>query len=163
METLSKHYDPTAVTWIHVSDPDFAEYRLDYEYSILGYDVDSNRLDMLLRFSGNGGHCLRHRHVATTATLVLAGEQHLSEYQPDGTMKKIVRKAGDYALSGRDSHAHLERGGPQGATIFMSLYAPDGVLFEYMDADLGNVTRTTVEDYVERWNNGGRLPTRQNP
>ncbi len=160
MQALSKHFDPDQAKWIHVCDPEFDGYKLDYEYSILGYDLIGNRLDMLLRFTGNGGHCLRHRHVATTATLVLKGEQHLSEYEPDGTMKTIVRKAGEYALSGKDSHAHLERGGPEGATIFMALYAPDGVLFEYMDAHLGNVTRATVEEYVQRWQNGGALPRR---
>lgn len=155
MKTLSTRFDPETAEWVHVSDPDFEEYKIDYEYSILGYDHSSRRLDMLLRFRGNGGHCLRHRHVATTATLVLEGEQHLEEYLPDGTKRKRIRKAGDYALSGSDSCPHMERGGPDGCTLFMSLHAPDGILFEYMDEDLSNVRTSTVEQYVERWKNGG--------
>lgn len=157
MQILSSHFDPDKINWVHVADPDFTEYKLDYEYSILGYDEASNRLDMLLRFSGNGGHCLRHRHVATTATLILQGEQHLLELLPDGSTKKVVRKAGEYSLSGKDALPHLERGGPEGATIFLSLHAPDGVLFEYMDANLENVTVSTVQDYISRFEQGGIL------
>jgi len=157
MQILSSHFDPDKINWVHVADPDFTEYKLDYEYSILGYDEASNRLDMLLRFSGNGGHCLRHRHVATTATLILQGEQHLLELLPDGSTKKIVRKAGEYSLSGKDALPHLESGGSEGATIFLSLHAPDGVLFEYMDANLENVTVSTVQDYISRFEQGGIL------
>ena len=37
---------------------------------------------MLLRY-GKGGYCRRHRHVASTVTLVLEGEQFLEEMLPD--------------------------------------------------------------------------------
>lgn len=157
MHKFSDRFDPADVQWLHVTEPEFDEYKLDYEYSILGFDLESGRLDMLLRFSGNGGHCLRHRHVASTATLVLEGEQHLEELRPDGTTKRIVRKAGEYALSGVDALPHLERGGDDGCTLYLSMHAPDGVLFEYMDKNLENVRTATIDDYVERWNNGGAL------
>ena len=158
MHKFSNHFDPQTVQWLHVSDPDFLEFKLDYEYSVLGYDLGSGRLDMLLRFTGNGGHCMRHRHVASTATFVLDGEQHLEQLKPDGSTEKIVRKAGEYALSGGDDLPHMERGGPDGCTVLLSLHAPDGVLFEYMDRQLENRRTATIEDYVTRWNDGGALP-----
>ena len=154
MAILTDSFDPTQVQWRHVTDPDFPDFKLDYEYSILGYDLDSGRLDMLLRFSGNGGHCKRHRHVASTATFVIDGEQHVERLYPDGSTDVIVRKTGEYALSGEDDVPHLERGGPDGATVLLSLHAPDGVLFEYMDRNLENRWTTTIEDYVERWQRG---------
>jgi hypothetical protein len=157
MESLSNYYDPASAFWLKVSVPDFKDYKISYEYSILGHSVADNRLDMLLRFSGDGGHCLLHRHVATTTTLILSGEQHLSEFRLGRKNKSVVRKAGEYALSGADSAPHLERGGPEGATIFMSLHAPDGVLFQYMDLNLENVTSVTIEDYIARWNSGGQV------
>lgn len=155
MPIVFDRFDPSEVHWCHVSDPCFREYKLDYEYSLLGYGLESRRLDMLLRFRGNGGHCMRHRHVASTSTLILRGEQHLEEYRADGSTRRIVRRAGDYAFSGPDALPHMERGGPEGCTLFLSLHAPDGILFEYMDRDLTNRTCVTVEEYVERWRAGG--------
>ena len=159
MQAIPKSFDPETVEWCHVADPDFTEFKLDYAYCILGFDIPSGRLDMLLRFTGNGGHCMRHRHVASTATFILEGEQHLEQLMPDGSVKQIVRAKGTYALSGGDDLPHLERGGPDGCTILMSLHAPDGVLFEYMDKNMENRRLATIEDYVDRWNNGGVLPT----
>ena len=158
MPRLADHFDPKSVRWHHVTDPDFEDFKLDYEYSILGYDLASGRLDMLLRFAGNGGHCMRHRHVASTATFVLEGEQRLQQLKPDGTTETIRRKAGEYALSGGDEVPHLERGGPEGCTVLLSLHAPDGILFEYMDRHLENRWTVTIEEYVERWARGGAPP-----
>ena len=91
MPVISTSFDLTNVEWRRVHDTSDPDFYIDFEYSLLGYDLPSGRLDMLLRY-GKGGHCRRHRHLASTVTLVLEGEQFLTELLPDGTTKKIYRK-----------------------------------------------------------------------
>ena len=50
-------------------------------------------------------------------TLVLEGEQHLAELQPDGTSKSIVRKKGNCALASVDALVHDEWGGDDGGGV----------------------------------------------
>ena len=73
MPKLSDSFDPQSVEWRRISDPREPDFKIDFEYSLLGYDLPSGRLDMLLRFEGNGGHCRRHRHIASTVSVVPSG------------------------------------------------------------------------------------------
>lgn len=154
MPGISKSFDPRSVEWRRVTDPDCKDYKVDFEYSLLGYDLPNGRLDMLLRYAKGRGHCRRHRHVASTLTLVLEGEQHLIEMQPDGTTKSIARKAGDYALASPDALPHIEGGGDEGGTVILSMTAPDGILFEYFDENMQNGWTLSIDQYVEAWNSG---------
>ena len=88
MPVISRSFE--SVEWRRVTDPDCKAFKVDFEYSLLGYDIPSGRLDMLLRYK-DGGHCRRHRHVASTVTLVLEGEQFLTEMLPDGTSRAMRR------------------------------------------------------------------------
>jgi len=100
-----------SVEWRRVTDPACTAYTIDFEYSLSGYDIKGGRLDMLLRYA-NGGHCRPHRHVASTVTLVLEGEQFLTEWLPDGKTKQVHRKQGAYALAPADALPHDEYGVP---------------------------------------------------
>lgn len=153
MPIISNSFDLQSVEWRRVTDPKSKDVRVDFEYSLLGYDLPSGRLDMLLRY-GNGGHCRRHRHVASTVTLILEGEQFLTEMLPDGTTRSVHRKKGDYALSPADAHPHDECGGDDGGTVLLSMTAPDGILFEYFDENMRNGRTLSIEEYVDAWNNG---------
>ena len=153
MPIISKTFDLQSVEWRRVADPLGWDSRVDFEYSLLGYDLPSGRLDMLLRF-GKGGHCRRHRHVASTVTLVLEGEQFLKEMAPDGTTKSVHRRKGDYALAPGDALPHDEWGGEEGGTVLLSMTAPDGILFEYFDDNMENGWTLSIAQYVESWNNG---------
>ena len=108
---------------------------------------------MLLRYA-NLSHCRRHRHVASTLTMVLEGEQHLTEWQSDGSKKSIVRRKGDYAIAGADALPHDERGGEHGGTVLLSMNAPDGILFEYFDENMENGWKLSIEEYVDNWKKG---------
>ncbi len=154
MVKISETFDPSEVEWRRITDPDCTDYKIDFEYSLLGYDIENGRLDMLLRYAPGFGHCRRHRHVASTLTLVLEGEQHLKEMLPDGTYKQISRKKGDYALAPPDALPHHENGGTSGGTVVLSMTAPDGILFEYFDDDMKNGWTLSIEQYVDSWNNG---------
>jgi hypothetical protein len=142
-----------SVEWRRVTDPSCKAFKVDFEYSLLGYDIPSGRLDMLLRYK-DGGHCRRHRHVASTATLVLEGEQCLTELLPDGTTKAVRRGKGTYALAPADARPHDEHGGSDGATVLLSMTAPDGILFEYFDENMQNGWTLSISEFVESWNRG---------
>lgn len=154
MEIISKKFDPEIVEWRHVFDDSSSELKVDFEFSLLGYDLASKRLDMLLKFPP-GGHCRRHRHIASTVTLILDGEQHLSEVQPDGSTKYIIRRKGDYALASGDALVHDEWGGKKGGIVLYSLQSDSGVLFEYFDDKMENPWTLSIDEFVESWNKGG--------
>lgn len=155
MKKFSNQYDPRTVEWHRICGEQGFEdnegYKLDYEYSILGYDLESERLDMLMRFKPNGGHCERHRHIASTTTLILEGEQHLYEQQPDGSVVSLVRKKGDYALAPADAYPHMECGGLDGCTLLLAMHAPGGALFELLSSDFKPLAVVTIKDFVARW------------
>ena len=153
MPIISRTFDLQSVEWRRVTDANSKDIRVDFEYSLLGYDLPSGRLDMLLRF-GKGGHCRRHRHLASTVTLVLEGEQFLAEMLPDGSTRNVHRKKGEYALAAADALPHDEWGGAEGGTVLLSMTAPDGILFEYFDENMRNGWTLSIEQYVESWNNG---------
>ena len=153
MNMISKSFDPKLVEWRNVKDPENKEFKVDFDYSLLGYDIKSGRLDMLLRYA-NLSHCRRHRHVASTLTMVLEGEQHLTEWQQDGSKKFILRKKGDYALAGADALPHDERGGENGGVVLLSMCAPNGILFEYFDKNMENGWTLSIKEFVDNWEKG---------
>ena len=153
MPRVSPSFDMNAVEWRRVHDATCEDYLVDFEYSLLGYDLATGRLDMLLRYA-KGGHCRRHRHIASTVTLVLEGEQRLVEKRPDGTSLSIHRKKGDYALAESDAHPHDEHGGEEGGTILLSMTATDGRLFEYFDEHMNSLGTVSIAEYVDSWNRG---------
>lgn len=161
MQRIAESFEPRTVEWRRVTDPACTDFTVDFEYSLLGYDLETGRLDMLLRWPPHG-HCRRHRHVAATMTLVLEGEQLLSERQPDGTAKAIRRRKGDYALAPADALPHDECGGAEGGTVLLSMQAPDGVLFEYFDERKQTRWTVSVGEFVAAWESGeayGQAPT----
>ncbi len=142
------------VEWRRVVDPSCKDFKIDFEYSLLGYDLISGRLDMVLRYAAGKGHCRRHRHIASTMTLVLEGEQHLTECRPDGTIKQIHRKKGDYALAKADALPHMEHGGESGGTVLLSLATTNGFIFEYYGDEPNDSWTVTIAQYVASWENG---------
>ncbi len=154
MPLVSSSFDLHSVEWRRINDPEVKDCRVDFEYSLLGYDFASHRLDMLLRY-GEGGHCRRHRHVAATVTLVLEGEQFLDEKLPDGRTRSIHRKKGTYALATADAHPHDEHGGDTGGTVLLSMTAAaDGILFEYFDENMQNPWTVSIREFVDSWESG---------
>ena len=151
MRALASSFDSNEIEWHHIKGEPGDTYNLDYEYSLLGYDLDAGKLDMMMRFRPGGGYCEPHSHIAATSIMILQGEQHLEEQLPDGGVKKIVRKAGEYAITGRDALPHLETGGPDGAVILLSLQTDTGILFEAFDPTFNKLFDFSIEDMVERW------------
>tara|TARA_B110000240_G_C13174683_1_gene315092 strand:- start:13 stop:531 length:519 start_codon:yes stop_codon:yes gene_type:complete len=154
IKKISESYDPNKVEWRQYKDSSCKEFKIDFDYSLLGYDIESCRLDMLLRYPKGKSHCRRHRHIASTLTLVLEGEQHITELDVDGSKNFIHRKKGDYALAHSDALPHFEHGGDMGGTVLLSMHAKDGILFEYFDENMKNGWTVSIIEYVESWNAG---------
>lgn len=134
-----------------VGDPN-GSYKIRHDYAIVGWDPTAGTLDMVVRWRGDGGHGPIHRHVATTTVLVLAGEQHLWDVLADGRRgPERVRRAGDYALSTGDAHAHLESGRLEGGLVFFGDHASNGVLYEIRDENGALLVNTTIESLVADW------------
>jgi len=53
MPIVSPQFDLDKVNWRRVTDPDCTAFTVDFEYSLLGYDIPTGRLDMLLRYAGS--------------------------------------------------------------------------------------------------------------
>ena len=54
MQKVSDSFDLDRVEWRRVTDPKCFAFKVDFEYSLLGYDLDTGRLDMLLRYAAKG-------------------------------------------------------------------------------------------------------------
>ncbi len=146
------HFDPSRHKWRTVTGEPGLSYLVHHDYTILGYDLDANTLDMVVRWHPDGGHCPIHRHVSTTTVLVLEGEQHLWDVHPDGSRgEHRVRRAGDYHLTTGDPLPHLERGGPDGGIAFFGNHSPDGKLYELVDEEGNLVLDVTMELLVQDW------------
>lgn len=151
MRAFTKSFHSDDIDWHHITGEPGDTYNLDYEYSLLGYDLAAGKLDMMMRFRPGGGYCEPHSHIAATTIMVLQGEQHIEEQLPDGGVNKIVRKAGEYAITGRDALPHLETGGPDGAVLLLSLQTETGILFEAFDPDFNKLFDFGIEEMVARW------------
>ncbi len=151
MHAFAKTFKTDDIEWHHIKSEPGDDYNLDYEYSVLGYDLGAGKLDMMMRFRPGGGYCEPHSHIAATTIMVLQGEQHLEEQLPDGGFRKIIRKTGEYAITGRDALPHLETGGPDGAVILLSLHTDNGLLFEAFDPEFNKLFDFSIEDMISRW------------
>ncbi len=143
-------FDESSYKWLEVAD-DSDSYKIHHDYTILGYDLAAGTCDMLVRWHGDGGHCIRHRHTAVTTSLVIRGEHHLVDLYEGGRTENRVKRAGDYGLSVGDDVPHLERGGEEGALVFFGNHTSNGIMYELVDADLKVVQEVSIQSLVEGW------------
>jgi len=138
------NFDDAQIDWVDFDDPE-AGFPCRYQMAILGSDPETGRLDLIVKWPANS-YCHFHRHLADTAILVLEGEQHVTEILPDGSEgEHKVRPAGTYVMS-KGGEAHMERGGPEGATVFFAMQAVDGKVFENLDREMNVLGASTVEE-----------------
>ena len=142
-----KDFNLDRYKWREVLGEPGDSYKIRHDYTILGYDLAAGTLDMLVRWKDDGGHCPIHRHTSTTTVLVIEGEQHLWDLQPDGTRaaEPRVRRVGDYALTMGEELPHLETGGPDGGVVFFGNHSKTGLLYEIYDDDMNVAVDVTME------------------
>ena len=150
-ETLSTElpagFDLSKAKWVRfVGSPKF-DYPIDYSVSVVEADVAAGRIDFLARWAPNA-YCHHHRHLGSTAAVVIEGEQHLTETREFETVKKI-RKAG-FKGQTPDGETHMECAGPEGLTMLFSTHAPDGRLFEVLDESGRVLAAATIAEFLDR-------------
>lgn len=144
--SLPPGFDLDAVQWFHFDGNPRFEYPIDYEAAVVEADVEAGRIDFLVRWAPNS-YCHYHRHLGATKAAVIRGEQHLTETRELETVTK-VRRAG-FTGNVPDGEQHMECAGPDGLTMLFSTHAPDGRLFEILDAEGGVIIASTIAEFVE--------------
>ena len=145
--TFEARFDLSDVHWTHMEGGPEFDYPIEYDVAVLGSQPENGTLDLLVRFAPNS-HCHFHRHVAATRTLVLQGEHHVFDIEPDGETDHKIKPPGTYGQS-PGGEIHMERGGPDGAIVLFNLHSPTGVLFESLDADHNITAVSTIESMSE--------------
>lgn len=120
---------------------------VDYSGTTLGIYGD-NRIDVLYRWAPNS-YCHFHRHVAPISSVVLEGELRVVDFENGKEVGSRLRKKGDYSHK-EAIEDHIEQGGPEGALVMFSLYAPDGVLTQRLSDDGEVMTDITVDMIRQR-------------
>lgn len=121
------------------------DYPIDYASCVVDADPAIGRIDFVVRWEPEA-FCHYHRHLGTTKATVLAGEQHITESRELETVHK-VRRAG-FVGTVPDGETHMECAGPDGLTMLFSTHAPDGRLFEILDASGDVIVGTTIAEFV---------------
>ena len=68
------NYNFDQVEWRRIVDESCKDYKIDFKYSLLGYDLKLKRLDMLLKMLSHS--IVEDIGIASIMTIVLEGEQH---------------------------------------------------------------------------------------
>ncbi|MBV1930633.1 MAG: hypothetical protein KUG71_02870 [Porticoccaceae bacterium] len=137
--------DTSAVEWTHFEEDTRFNYPINYSIGILGASPEVGTVDFLGRWAPNS-YCHFHRHLGSTTSLILEGEQHTVE-TINGESVHSVRKAGDYAQK-PGGEAHMEYAGAEGSLVFFSMKAVDGKIFEVLANDESVLNATTYEDFI---------------
>lgn len=144
---LPAGFDLSKATWLHFESSPRFDYPIDYAVSVVEADVDAGRIDFLARWAPNS-YCHYHRHLGSTAAVVVQGEQHITETREFETVTK-VRKAG-FKGQVPDGETHMERGGPDGLTMLFSTHAPDGRLFEVLDKSGKVIAAASIAEFLDQ-------------
>jgi hypothetical protein len=136
----SFRFDDRAITWRPFRGPD------GLSFWVLHVDEAKQHVDILFRLAPFA-RCVPHNHVGPTSTLVIEGEHRT--YQKVGGDWTIdeIRPPGTFVAHDGDS-AHVEEGGPDGATILLSMTAVNGVIWTLLDDNDAIADETTVNDFV---------------
>ena len=118
---------------------------IDYSGTVLDIREDGH-VDVLYRWEPNS-YCHFHRHTAPTTSLVLEGELHVTEVVNGEPGETRVRRTGDWAHR-PETEDHMESGGPEGALVLFSIYAPEGVLSQRLDRQ-GNVMVSVTTEMLK--------------
>ena len=116
--TFEARFDLDDLDWTHMEGGPEFDYLVNFDLAVLGAQPENNTLDLLVRFAPHS-HCHFHRHVAATRTLVLQGEHHVFDIEPNGETVHKIKPAGTYSQS-PGGEVHMERGGPEGAIVLFN-------------------------------------------
>ena len=120
--------------WKHYVDQAQFDHPISYWGAVLDAR-DDGHVDLLYRWDPHSA-CHLHRHTCAVSSLVLEGELTVIDIDPEtGTETgRVVKPAGTWVHKA-PGDVHIEIGGPEGALVLFSLYAPEGSLVEGLTKD----------------------------
>ena len=125
-------------------------YPIGYSGALLGYDGQGH-IDLVYCWEP-GKYCHFHRHLCEVRSTVLQGSLEVVTFKDGEAVSTVPRQAGSYSQM-PEGDVHMERGGPEGATVLFNLYAPHGQLTEMLD-EAGNTLKTlTIESVLAQFSN----------
>ncbi|MEP0203123.1 MAG: hypothetical protein ABJ084_02160 [Halioglobus sp.] len=143
-------FDNQELEWKRYSDDGAFGYPINYADAVLDAR-DDGRLEILVKWEPNS-YCHLHRHTAETSSIVLEGELQVIDIDLDtgAEVGTRTRLAGDFAHK-EPGDVHMERGGPNGALVLFSIYAPDGegVLAEALHKDGSIASVSTMKKILK--------------
>ena len=135
--------------WKHFTGSDRFDYPIDFYSALLSVRPEGH-IELLYWWEPNS-YCHFHRHTADTTSLVLKGELHVIDVDLK-TGKELgikIRPVGDFA-SKEPGDVHMERGGPEGALVFFSLFTEDGSLAETLSQDGRVLSTSSIDPILQR-------------
>ena len=135
--------------WKHFTGSDRFDYPIDFYSALLSVRPEGH-IELLSWWEPNS-YCHFHRHTANTTSLVLKGELHVIDVDLK-TGKELgikIRPVGDFA-SKEPGDVHMERGGPEGALVFFSLFTEDGSLAETLSQDGRVLSTSSIDPILQR-------------
>ena len=135
--------------WKHFTGSDRFDYPIDFYSALLSVRPEGH-IELPYWWEPNS-YCHFHRHTANTTSLVLKGELHVIDVDLK-TGKELgikIRPVGDFA-SKEPGDVHMERGGPEGALVFFSLFTEDGSLAETLSQDGRVLSTSSIDPILQR-------------
>jgi|TARA_Y200000002_G_scaffold130035_1_gene107114 hypothetical protein len=135
--------------WKHFTGSDRFDYPIDFYSALLSVRPEGH-IELLYWWEPNS-YCHFHRHTANTTSLVLKGELQVIDVDLK-TGKELgikIRPVGDFA-SKEPGDVHMERGGPEGALVFFSLFTEDGSLAETLSQDGRVLSTSSIDPILQR-------------
>ena len=110
---------------------------------------EDGHVDLLYRWDPHSA-CHLHRHTAAVSSLVLEGELTVLDIalETGEETARLVKPAGTWVHKA-PGDVHVEVGGPEGALVLFSLYAPDGSLVEGLARDGQLIEHLTIEPLLK--------------
>ena len=137
--------DNTKLSWQDYGPDDRFNYPIGYGGALVGHDGQGH-IDLVYRWE-HGKYCPFHRHLCEVRSTVLQGSLEVVIFEDGVEVSKVTRQAGNYSHM-PEGDVHMERGGPDGATILFKLYSHDGRSTQILD-EQGNVLKTvTIENVL---------------
>ena len=135
--------------WKHFIGSDRFDYPIDFYSALLSVRPEGH-IELLYWWEPNS-YCHFHRHTANTTSLVLKGELHVIDVdlKAGKGLGIKIRPVGDFA-SKEPGNLLIERGGPDGALVFFSLFTEDGSLAETLSQDGRVLSTSSIDPILQR-------------
>ena len=142
--------DNEKLSWKDYGPEDRFNCPIGYDGALLGHEGQGH-IDLVYRWEPEK-YCHFHSHLCEVRSTVLQGSLDVISFEHGVEVSRVTRQAGSYTHM-PEGDVHVERGGPDGATVLFNLYSPDGRSTQMLD-EQGNTLKTlTIETVPKQFAN----------